>query len=86
MMTIAVLGMLFLPATFVASLLGSNLFALEDHGAGKHSFVVSELWWLYLVSAIPLTLVTFGAWGCWMWGRKQRLERGRSRKMAGLRG
>ena len=82
-MTIAVLTMLFLPATFVASLLGSNLFALEDNGAGKHSFVVSELWWLYLASAIPLTLVTFGAWACWFSRRKKRLERGRRIEMAG---
>ena len=81
MMTIAVLTIIFLPATFVSSVLGSNLFALEDDGAGKHSFVVSGLWWIYLVIAIPLTLITLGVWGICLKRRSKRLREGRLKEV-----
>ena len=84
MMTIAVLTMVFLPATFVSSVLGSNLFALEDNGAGKHSFVVSELWWIYLLIAIVLTLITLSLWGICMQRRRIRLDKGRAIEMSAL--
>ena len=77
MMTIAVLTMIFLPATFVSAILGSNLFALEDNGAGEHSFVVSDLWWVYLVIAIPLTLITMGIWAVCLKFRTKRIQKAR---------
>lgn len=83
MMTIAVLTMAFLPATFVSSILGSNLFALEDDAAGKRIFVASGLWWIYLASAIPLTLFTFSAWGLGLWWRSKRLEERRKEEVSG---
>ena len=81
MMTIAVLTMVFLPATFVSSILGSNLFALVDNGAGKHTFVVSGLWWIYIVIAVPLTLITLGIWGICLRRRTKRLKEGRMKEM-----
>ena len=75
MITIAVLTMVYLPATFVSSILGSNLFALEPDGAGNHKFIVSNSWWIYLVSAIPLTLVTIGAWAFLQWHKPKWLDR-----------
>lgn len=80
MITIAVLGMVFLPSTFVSTILGSNLFALEDNGAGEHSFVVSDLWWIYLAIALPLTLITMGIWGLCLKFRTQWIKKGRSKE------
>ena len=84
MMTIAVLTMIFLPATFVSAILGSNLFALEDDGTGNHSFVVSDLWWVYLVIAIPLTLITMGIWAVCLNLRTKRIKKGRRKEVRDL--
>ncbi|KAL8932780.1 MAG: hypothetical protein Q9216_006678, partial [Gyalolechia sp. 2 TL-2023] len=58
MKTIAMVTMLFFPATFVSSFLGTNLVSLDTGGDGRTRFVFSDLWWIYLVAAVPLTLVT----------------------------
>ncbi|KAG4437607.1 hypothetical protein IFR05_006911 [Cadophora sp. M221] len=65
MKTIATLSMLYLPASFVCSVFGTNFFALDTDG-GERSFVVSNLWWIIVVVAVPVTLVTYGAWLWWM--------------------
>lgn len=79
MKTIAVLTMFFLPATFISSLLGTNLFVLDtSSGDGKAKLIVSELWWIYLVSAVPLTLLTLLVW----WLYLQRLLKARKRRIA----
>ncbi|KAL2037279.1 hypothetical protein N7G274_009968 [Stereocaulon virgatum] len=75
MKTIAVLTMFFLPATFVSSLLGTNLVALNTNGTGRAKFVVSELWWIYLVSAVPLTLFTLFVWWFWLKRRAKARQR-----------
>lgn len=65
MRTIAVLGMLFVPPAFVSGLLGTNLLMLETGGGTGVSgtrIVVSELWWMYFVLAVPLTGATLGIW------------------------
>ena len=71
MKTIAVLAMIFLPATFVSSLLGTNLVAFDTNGSGRAKFVVSKLWWIYLVSAVPLTLLTLLVWWFWLQWRSK---------------
>ena len=78
MKTIAVLTMFFLPATFISSLLGTNLLALDTSVKGNPELVVSELWWIYLVSAVPLTLFTLLVW----WLYLQWLLRARNRRLA----
>lgn len=76
MKTIAVLTMFFLPATFISSLLGTNLFVLDTSGNGKAQLIVSELWWIYLVSAVPLTLFTLLVWWLYLqWLLKARKTR-----------
>ena len=76
MKTIAVLTMFFLPATFISSLLGTNLFVLDTSGDGKAQLIVSELWWIYLVSAVPLTLFTLLVWWLYLqWLLKARKNR-----------
>ena len=72
MKTIATLTMLYLPATFVSSLFGTNFFALSTNGPGNPVFVVSELWWMYLVSAVPLTLLNLFVWRVWLRRRMKR--------------
>ncbi len=78
MKTIAVLTIFFLPATFISSLLGTNLFVLDTSGNGKAQLIVSELWWIYLVSAVPLTLFTLLVW----WLYLQRLLKARKKRIA----
>ncbi|KAL9595938.1 MAG: hypothetical protein Q9179_004791 [Wetmoreana sp. 5 TL-2023] len=82
MKTIALVTMLFFPATFVSSFLGTNLVTLDTSPDGKTRFVFSEFWWIYLVSAVPLTLVTLGGWGYWV-RRRSRRERRKFRTSGG---
>lgn len=76
MKTIAMVTMLFFPATFVSSFLGTNLVSLDTGGDGRTHFVFSDLWWIYLVAAIPLTLVTLSIYVYWI-KRRGRRERER---------
>jgi len=76
MKTIATLTMLYLPATFICSLFGTNFFALSTNGPGDPVFVVSNLWWMYLVLAIPLTCLNLFVWRVWLNRRKRRLSVG----------
>ncbi|KAL8667761.1 MAG: hypothetical protein Q9168_007192 [Polycauliona sp. 1 TL-2023] len=62
MKTIALVTMLFFPATFVSSFLGTNLVTLDEGAGGRKRLVFSHLWWIYLVSAVPLTITTLLAW------------------------
>ncbi|KAL9026508.1 MAG: hypothetical protein Q9196_004834 [Gyalolechia fulgens] len=53
--------LLYMPATFIATVLGTNLFSYS--GSGPHAgFRVSPQFWIFVVLAIPLTLVTIGCW------------------------
>jgi hypothetical protein len=72
MKTIATLTMLYLPATFVCSFFGTNFFALDTNGQGRPNFVVSRLWWVYVVTTVPLTLFTFGVWWMKWYGKQKR--------------
>ncbi|RPA80235.1 hypothetical protein BJ508DRAFT_327543 [Ascobolus immersus RN42] len=69
MKTIAVLTMVFLPATFASSLFGMSFFQTEEALNG-----VGMKWWVYVVVAFPLTMLTFGGWFGWMyWPALKRL-------------
>ena len=71
--------MLYLPATFVCSLFGTNFFVLKMSTDNESaSFVVSDVWWINVVSAFPLTALTMGVWLCWM---KQRVKQDREKKI-----
>lgn len=79
MKIIAAVTLIYLPATFVCSLFGTNLVVLDTSSDGSEpSFIVSRLWWLYLAFAAPLTMLTI--FGFWLWRRfretpKQKLEK-----------
>lgn len=79
MKIIAGMTLLYLPATFVCSLFGTNLIALDtstDNKSGP-AFVVSHLWWLYLVFAVPLTVLTMVGFLLWRRFREWNPEKGR---------
>lgn len=72
MTTITTVAMLFLPGTFIATILGAPLFDYREDGLN-----VSKAWWILPATTIPLTLVVFGIWLGW---RYLKLRRGRVNK------
>ncbi|TGO13245.1 hypothetical protein BTUL_0073g00130 [Botrytis tulipae] len=67
MKTIAILGILFLPGTFVAN--GSNL-----------STAVSPSFWIYWVITLPVTLIILVLWYLWEKKRDGRFVRERNER------
>lgn len=66
MKTLSLLGALFLPGTFLASIFSMTFF---DFGSGE-PWVSPELW-IYFVVTIPLTLCIVGSW----WFMDKRREK-----------
>ena len=66
MITIAAATMLFLPGTFVCTIVSTNLFDFGNEG-----LQVSSQWWILLAAAIPLTFAVFGIWVGWQRMRRQ---------------
>ncbi|TGO42759.1 hypothetical protein BHYA_0005g00240 [Botrytis hyacinthi] len=67
MKTIAILGIVFLPGTFVAN--ASNL-----------SAAVSSSFWIYWVITVPVTLIILGLWYLWEKKRDGRFVRERNER------
>ncbi|OCK91162.1 uncharacterized protein K441DRAFT_642086 [Cenococcum geophilum 1.58] len=73
---VTVVTLVYLPASFVASLLGTNLFVFQTiQGSG---FQVSAQFWIFIVITIPLTILTVGGW-CLYTNNRRNLKRKRSR-------
>lgn len=66
MKTIAILTMVLLPGTAVASLFSMNMF---NWRAGEGEQIASRWIWVYFVIAVPLTGLTLAAW--WLWTRNK---------------
>ena len=66
MKTIAALTMLFLPATFLATIFGMSFFEFSADGLS-----VSRQWWVFVVVAVPTTLILFVLWWAWTPGSEQ---------------
>ena len=79
MKTIALVTMLFFPATFVSSFLGTNLVTFDVGADGRTQFVFSHLWWIYLVTAVPLTITTLLGW-LYFVKRRSRKERAKCQR------
>lgn len=63
MKTIAILGIVFLPGTFVATLFSINMFKWGGADSGEtSSLTVSPSMWIYWAITVPLTVVTFLVW------------------------
>jgi Mg2+ and Co2+ transporter CorA len=86
MKIIAVLTMIFLPATAVATFFGMSLFDVKDDG----TLHVSELTWLYAVVTVLLTVTIFLFWLYWYsifytisrWRKRQKQSISSSTDMA----
>lgn len=66
MKTIAILGIVFLPGTFVATLFSINMFDWGVAGSGTtSSLTVSPSMWIYWAITVPLTVLTFVIWVFW---------------------
>ena len=65
MKTIAILTMVLLPATAVASLFSMNLF---DWSAKDGGDIANRWLWIYFVVTIPLTVIILASW--WYWNRR----------------
>ncbi|KAF9697213.1 hypothetical protein EKO04_004933 [Ascochyta lentis] len=66
MITIAAVTMLFLPGTFICTILSTTFFDFGENG-----LQVSSQWWFLLAATIPLTVVVFGVWVGWQRMRRQ---------------
>ncbi|KAI0975168.1 hypothetical protein F4678DRAFT_319209 [Xylaria arbuscula] len=68
MKSIALLTMVFLPATFVATLFSMGIF----EWSGRHGEIlnVSPYIWLYIVVTVVITSVTLGMWYLWVVRRR----------------
>ena len=71
---ISLASLIYLPASFVASLFGTNFFAF---GASSKLRPATNVW-IYVVVTIPLTMFTIGCW--WLASRESRRQRHRREK------
>lgn len=74
---ITVFSLIYLPASFVASLLGTNLFSFQT---SSRRFVISTQFWIYVCVTIPLTVITLSTW--WLMKSQQDKKR-RQRRTQG---
>ncbi|KAI1456387.1 hypothetical protein F4805DRAFT_229947 [Annulohypoxylon moriforme] len=70
MRTIALMTMIFLPGTFVATLFSMTFFDWKI----RHDEVISPYIWIYVVTTIVLTVATLGTW-CYFTGKGQAYRR-----------
>jgi Mg2+ and Co2+ transporter CorA len=77
MRSIAVVGLIYLPATFVSGIFGTNFFQFGTDQLQK-GWKVSEDFWLYWAITVPLTLGTVLIWTCaFHWGAVRGMLGGR---------
>lgn len=70
MKTIAVVTLVFLPATFVSAIFSTRIFNFHANDPPNESKVVSKYGWIYLLICISATAMTLLSWVCWYrWGR-----------------
>ncbi|KAL4888547.1 hypothetical protein BDV59DRAFT_211044 [Aspergillus ambiguus] len=60
--TLALVTMIFLPGTFLATVFSMPLLKWDGDG---HEKVINNRFWVYWALAIPLTILTFATWGFW---------------------
>lgn len=81
MKTLSLLGAIFLPATYLASVFSMTFFNFQDQNNNSNNNgnedepVVSKDLWIYFVIAIPMTLVVVLIWHLWDRRRERRYQR-----------
>lgn len=74
--TISVLGIVFLPGTFMATLFDVGMFDWKaTDNEGQPSLRVSSSMWIYWAATLPLTAVTILAWLFWSWKEMSRTSK-----------
>ncbi|KAI9660943.1 MAG: hypothetical protein M1821_009270 [Bathelium mastoideum] len=66
---ITLVTLFYLPFSFVATILGMNLF---EFNTNTRKITVSNEFWLYFVISIPLTALTLGCWKWKMWRHRMK--------------
>ncbi|KAL2035133.1 hypothetical protein VTO58DRAFT_101050 [Aureobasidium pullulans] len=69
---ITIFTLVYLPASFVASLFGMELFGVDE----KNRFRVSSDLWVFFALALPLTVVTLSIWRFCLWRRQRGVNEG----------
>jgi len=70
MKTIAVVTLVFLPATFVSAVFSTGIFNFHAGEEAGHERTISKYGWVYLLACLLSTSLTLGFWICWYrWGR-----------------
>ncbi|RHZ45216.1 uncharacterized protein CDV56_102871 [Aspergillus thermomutatus] len=67
---VTLVTLIYLPASFVATFLGMNLFSFGESGSG---FSISKQFWIYVAVAVPLTVLTLSTW--WVITQKQKKKK-----------
>lgn len=85
---IAILTMVFLPGTFVATFFSMDMFNWNANGDGSSSgdqgsIQVSSYIWVYWVVTLPLTILVMGCWI--LWNRREEAKLARLRSHGRLR-
>jgi Mg2+ and Co2+ transporter CorA len=80
MRSIAVVGLVYLPGTFVSGLFGMNFFDFSEE-SGVQTWNISSKFWLYWAITIPLTLVTIFVWVLAFHGEALKWPGGRRKKV-----
>jgi membrane protein implicated in regulation of membrane protease activity len=86
MMTIAIMTMFFLPATFFATIFAMPILGWDEEHGGT---MMMPQMWLYVELALPVTTLIFVIWGlltCWRNRRVRRREQDRKERMVEMRG
>ncbi|KAE9366848.1 hypothetical protein N431DRAFT_417771 [Stipitochalara longipes BDJ] len=70
MKTIAVVTLVFLPATFVSTVFSTGIFNFHASESPDNPRTISKYGWIYLLICVLSTALTLLSWGCWYrWGR-----------------
>ncbi|KAH8649467.1 hypothetical protein BGZ60DRAFT_422391 [Tricladium varicosporioides] len=70
MKTIAVVTLVFLPATFVSAIFSTGIFNFHAGDPPNEPRVISKYGWIYLLICLLATKMTLLSWVCWYrWGR-----------------
>jgi Mg2+ and Co2+ transporter CorA len=70
MKTIAVVTLVFLPATFVSAVFSTGVFNFHASESSDHPRTISKYGWVYLLVCLLSTTLTLVSWVCWYrWGR-----------------
>lgn len=62
MHTIAIMTLVFLPSSLVATLFGTAFFQFDVSSDGRTTEALSSFFWIFWVVAVPLTGAVIGLW------------------------